>query len=338
MSSDLNPGTQTRGPADQDAGERQSRLLIPRPSDRHDSNTRSAIYRLSELMFGSLLAAYVLGFIGATTRSSSESRDDLPLDVWLDHFIDRYSWLNEIETLGTADFVLISIAFSYITAASYVLYHAGILTLPQVPAKSLGTDFAIALSQAVLFGLSILTPRLFPLMISLVFLVALARQHFVAAAFRRRAVGIIDESLPGRSRSWTKRNRRRLGDLRKRVNDAMSEAVAKNTALRVWRPPQWYTWLGTVALFALAIYVGFVLTSNGVSAALNVAVFSICLVIGSSTLYRNADLLTAADPDVDHEDDEPQESMQKMDNEVKALQEKLDAILGDALSQRTANG
>jgi hypothetical protein len=126
---------------------------LKRPSEAYNEATLSIVYRLSELMFGSLLAAYALGFVGALGAHGDEL------------------WKHGIWGAGllTVQYASISVAFAYLTTSFYLTYHAGILTMPQMPFQNLGEDFKLAIAQAVFFGLSMLQPALFPILLGLNF-------------------------------------------------------------------------------------------------------------------------------------------------------------------------
>jgi hypothetical protein len=118
-------------------------------------------------MFGSLLASYVLGFIGFV---AAYSRPDLALSagevlgIW-------------DQVLVRAPFLFISITYAYITAGFYVFYHSGIMTMHQMPLGHISFDFALSLSQALLFGISMIYPMYFPALLAFTLLLAVSRQH-----------------------------------------------------------------------------------------------------------------------------------------------------------------
>ena len=129
----------------------QAIVKLRPPSESYREATRSLVYRLSELMFGSLLAAYTLGFVGAIAAHG-----------------------NELYAHGTYGVILlafqyasISITFAYLTTSFYLTYHVGILTMPQLPFDRLGRDFTIAVLHSVFFGLSVLQPALFVLLLGI---------------------------------------------------------------------------------------------------------------------------------------------------------------------------
>lgn len=120
----------------------------------------SPVYRLSELMFGSLLAAYVLGFITFAAAAAGG--------------IAQFSW---DRVLNALPFLFVSVSYAYITAGMYVSYHAGILTMNHMPLGRLSFDFMVALAQAVAFGVAMLDPVLFPASIGATLAIAIWRQQ-----------------------------------------------------------------------------------------------------------------------------------------------------------------
>lgn len=134
---------------------------ISRPSQAYSQATGSLVYRLSELTFGSLLAAYSLGFVGAIAAH------------WNDlSFHGSWGIL-----LLSVQYASISITFAYLTTSFYLTYHAGILTMPQMPLYDLRVDFTLAIVQAVIFGFSLLRPWSFSILLALNFYVTGYRQR-----------------------------------------------------------------------------------------------------------------------------------------------------------------
>src|SRR5947208_5091663 len=113
-------------------------------------------------MFGSLLASYVLGFIGFSAPRAADAFKSESLQILYPEVLT---------------YLFISVAFAYITAGLYISYHAGILTMPHLPFSNLRWDFMVALLQAILFGLSMLLPLWLPIWVSCVLFAALARQR-----------------------------------------------------------------------------------------------------------------------------------------------------------------
>lgn len=116
------------------------------PKIAYDEHCASYTNRLSELVFGSLLASYILGFFGFGMNLAGT------LAPWKS-YVDLWGSLKLFHLL---EYLIISATFSYLTAAYYVKYHNSILTMPQLPPEKLSADFGIALMQAILFGLSMI--------------------------------------------------------------------------------------------------------------------------------------------------------------------------------------
>src|SRR5437868_7048229 len=115
---------------------------LKKPSEAYREAISSLVYRLSELMFGSLLAAYSLGFVASIGAHGSQ-------------LSAAGRWGTGLRNLQyiciSITFTCISITFAYLTTSFYLTYHKGILTMPQLPLERLGKDFAIAFFQAVIF-------------------------------------------------------------------------------------------------------------------------------------------------------------------------------------------
>ena len=148
------------------------------PTDAYQEAIKSPVYRLSELMFGSLLAAYVLGFItfaalGSNDTNLAKSMADVTnfwdfLALFFQHVVAR------------GPYFFISISFAYVTAGMYVFYHANILTMHNMPTiEGNNVDFLLAMTQAVFFGISMLYPLAFPLCLALILLSSTMRQYFL---------------------------------------------------------------------------------------------------------------------------------------------------------------
>ena len=132
------------------------------PSKAHREAIGSVVYRLSELMFGSLLASYVLGFIGFSAPKTAAAFADGNIVVLYPEVLT---------------YLFVSMSFAYLTAGLYISYHAGILTMPHLPFSNLRWDYLIALLHSVLFGISMLLPLWLPLCVGFVVLFAIMRQY-----------------------------------------------------------------------------------------------------------------------------------------------------------------
>ncbi|MFH1970876.1 MAG: hypothetical protein ABIJ05_00625 [Patescibacteria group bacterium] len=131
---------------------------ISNPSAAYKESLESPIYRLSELMFGSLLAAYVLGFIGFAVTIHQLG------DLWT-------------IILQTMKYLGISSSYVCLTALMYLSYHSNILTIPSLPFKRIVYDFTLACLQGIFFGLSMVFPSIYIFLLGVNVLLAVLRQR-----------------------------------------------------------------------------------------------------------------------------------------------------------------
>lgn len=150
-----------------------SKKAPPDPFKAYDHARRTLIYRLSELAFGSLLASYVIGFIGFWASLLATHMPVWPSD------------LGNAAAPGLA-YLFISATFARLTATLYISYHTVILARPTIPLVRMRWDFGIALSQAVCFGVSMLLPATFPLCITIAVFLAMLRQRSEYVTFRNQ--------------------------------------------------------------------------------------------------------------------------------------------------------
>lgn len=172
----------------------QESVNLISPSEAYREATGSLVNRLSELMFGSLLAAYSLGFIGAIAARGGQ--------LWAHGLLG-------VVFLGV-QCACISFAFAFLTTSFYLTYHGGILTMPQVPFDRLGMDFTIAVIQALFFGFSMHWPVLFAALLGLNILMSIKRKDH---EYERLARRLLDKYCPtnrDNSRRALRRFRREL--------------------------------------------------------------------------------------------------------------------------------
>ncbi len=145
------------------------------PSLSYKEACSSYTYRVSEQVFGSLLASYILGFVsfGMAAVGGIAVFKAFP------------GIFDSLKFYQICQYLIISASFSYLTAAYYVTYHNSILTMPPIPNHKLGADFGIALLQAVLFGLSMIRPDAFLLFLGLSWLRVFSRQYGVFCELAR---------------------------------------------------------------------------------------------------------------------------------------------------------
>lgn len=200
---------------------------LGRPSDAYREATGSLVYRLSELMFGSLLAAYSLGFFGAIAARGSQVSEHGRFGIGL----------------LALQYICISTAFAYLTTSFYLTYHVGILTMPRVPLDRLGRDFSIAFFQAVFFGVSMLVPALFPVLLSLNFFLSARRKN---EEYRRLADRLFSQNCAEKPRDESDD----LPIFRKRL----ATHLRSKRQLSAWAPIGTDIWI--YGLLALVIGVG----------------------------------------------------------------------------------
>ena len=141
---------------------------ILRPSVAYHQARASYPVRISELVFGSLLASYILGFVSVGANQLTWGKMER-LDLISDAVV----------------YMTICCSFSFLTAALYTVYHNSILTMPNVPISDLTTDFLIAISQAIFFGISIVWPDTFLFCLALLLLLVFFRQETKFRALAR---------------------------------------------------------------------------------------------------------------------------------------------------------
>jgi hypothetical protein len=129
-----------------------------KPSVSYRQSIDSPVYRLSESMFGSLLASYVVGFIGLIAAQLAGPNSVMRI------------------LLPSIQYASISVAFAYLTISLYLSYHGGILTM-HLPLSRLGFDFFLSLAQPFVFGFSMLFPGCFLVLLGLLLLAVSYRQY-----------------------------------------------------------------------------------------------------------------------------------------------------------------
>ena len=122
------------------------------PSDNYQHNIGTFYYRLSELMFGNLLASYILGFIAFASIDLPPPGSGIP------NFIARSVWeaLN-LHSLGFWSFlqsVLTSVLYSSLTALLYVNFHQSVVYMA-IDQRKASYDFFIAIFIGITFGISL---------------------------------------------------------------------------------------------------------------------------------------------------------------------------------------
>jgi hypothetical protein len=187
-------------------------------------------------MFGSLLAAYCLGFVGAIAAAQgSQYSAHGPLGI----------------ALLATQYICVSIMFTYLTTSFYLTYHVGILTVPKLPFASIGRDFRIAVLQAVFFGLSLLQPALFPILLALNIFISGRRKN---QEYKRVEDDLFNHSCP--------RKRRDDSTDLPRFRKALANHLRNKSQLSVWAP----IGPGLISVAIAAVFIGLIVI--GLSIAL----------------------------------------------------------------------
>jgi hypothetical protein len=117
------------------------------PSNAYNRNRSTLIYTLSEAVFASLLAAYLVGF------ASSISGVKIP-----DSYV-ALPWLGMgLKLLLLIQLALVSLSFALLTTSLYIKYHMAILTMPTYNLDKLLRDFFFAVFPAIGFGFCLYCP------------------------------------------------------------------------------------------------------------------------------------------------------------------------------------
>jgi len=198
---------------------------VLRPSVAYSEACASYSSRISELIFGSLLASYILGFMnfGAQVKAP-------------------FSFI---------ELMIISLTFSCLTAGFYMTYHNSILTMPNVPISDLTTDFLIALLQAVTFGISMIKPSYFAGCLGMLLALVFWRQQ---AKSRRLGQFFYERLVPASLRD--------RGATAKAFHTELAILSKRDKHLEGWGPVNPSYWLGVVVLIIVGLAIGFANTEK----------------------------------------------------------------------------
>lgn len=197
---------------------------IQYPSKAYESSCNSYTYRVSELIFGSLLASYILGFVSFAARN-----DLAPI----------------LQGLS------ISVTFCYLTAAYYVTYHNSILTMPHIPNRGLRFDFFIAIFQAVLFGMSMIWPNAFLIFLALSLASVFIRQTLVFTQLAK-----VFEDATGTAKGQSEWNMDFL--VHQRFRTALKDVNPRfESCLNGWFPIEKSQWMGALLLLLIGCFLTF---------------------------------------------------------------------------------
>lgn len=211
---------------------------IIRPSVAYKRACDAYSYRVSELIFGSLLASYILGFVAVGTNLGHITRSPLDMGWWTIITSPKLNFL--VQAMS------ISVCFSYLTAAYYLTYHSSILTMPHFKTSNLRRDFTIAILQAVFFGVSVIRFELFPTMIAVSLLIVFFRQQIALRQLSAHFWGnIFGEGLKLEGNEGHRR-RREFSDAIREINNNKYY----DNCMGGWRPVSSLLWLGVTFLLA----------------------------------------------------------------------------------------
>lgn len=129
--------------------------------ENYNENCKTLSYRLSELLFGSLLAAFILGFIAYS--------NDFDLLAWFLNAITSRDYAQHIKIPSIVLFIMrlvISITYALYTSVLYITYQQTILQMETNPIHS-SRDFLVAISLGFTFGISMFAPLSAPIWLSL---------------------------------------------------------------------------------------------------------------------------------------------------------------------------
>jgi len=148
------------------------------PIEKAFRNAReSLIYRFSESVFASLLAAYIITFVSlaapefyshpASFTQPHYNEGTVPLSLGDIAIFDK-QWGKLI------DLASVCLAYTFLTTAMFLKYNMAILTLPTYDLRLASRDFSFAVFQAAAFSISVIWPFLLPLTLSLIIFLSLA--------------------------------------------------------------------------------------------------------------------------------------------------------------------
>jgi hypothetical protein len=185
------------------------------PSTCYRRSKKLFSYRLSELVFGSLMATYVLGFVmfGASVGGAA--------GVTLDVMYDPLGWfhLKASKTIKFWTFIAYLfnfLLFSVLTAVIYFQYHQ-VLLFRAADLRNAYWDFLIALSLGAFFGMAMIAPAYTLSIFGVVLLVIFFKLHKVCVSYQKHLASVFAVSIsdPIASDVYDK-------DLRKTMRAALS--------------------------------------------------------------------------------------------------------------------
>ena len=130
----------------------------PAPLSEAYSRARGMLlFRLSESLFGSLLAAYIIGSVSLTRGIKAPTIDGYT-PGWISAYPEAFRCLPFLQV------AVICLSFAFATTGIYLGYHTTILPMPTYRMEKMHREFLFAAFQAIFFGIAIYLPfLLFPL-------------------------------------------------------------------------------------------------------------------------------------------------------------------------------
>jgi len=214
------------------------------PDVAYEEVRKSLVYRLSEAMFASLLASYIIGFAGFVASE------------WL-------SWRTSTTTitasalaeplLAIGNLLAVSVTYAFLTTAIYLNYNTTLLTMASYELKNARRDFPFAVSQGFLFGIAMLCPRLLLLTVTLIILVSywIRRTEFTA---------FLDMCLVPHSIIIFDNNARIAKAQKQRLYKKI-QVLTKTNGFRDWRLPTAFETFLTIS----GCLGGFIIAASGVA-------------------------------------------------------------------------
>ncbi len=217
---------------------------IHKPSVNYKRNSQTFAYRLSELVFGSLLAAYVLGFV-SVVFTLVQSKNSGGTYFFLLSFWRASDWLTMVTCV---QYLLNSVTFSVLTAFFYFTYQQSVLHLDNDYRKSY-LDFVWAGAVGVLFGITMVFPYTSLSVFGAMILGAIFYKSKRFKEFWKIISGAVAGLQPGGSDSVLTDNALRL------ITEELNELGKSNDAdfmiIKSWLPEaDWKSKWGGVALLA----------------------------------------------------------------------------------------
>ncbi len=254
---------------------------IQSPSGNRDANIKTFAYRLSELVFGSLLASYVLGFISFASVyvqpsakyhfkpkepgqliSAIAGNDKLALNELAGMFsidaTDQGLYVNlllktifSINILMIVQQLLISVLFAALTALLYVNYHQSILYLSADQRKS-SIDFILAIAVGISFGVSMIFPLSTIFWLGLLSVFVFRRRDVLVAEFidhtALQIASVVGRSVqPGTNPGDENKNRTRIvGRIIPQIGAALRSS--ENAIIGSWMGATTWRWNALIAM------------------------------------------------------------------------------------------